>query len=100
MPHFKSRYADQSWIIYDLHRDYGIFYNLEEVQKIKLDFPASFEPLKTATNFFAEAEMDYQILWQDYFSSTNITARKNLKLHLQHIPKRYWKYLVEKQIPQ
>nr|WP_312696155.1 MULTISPECIES: DUF4130 domain-containing protein [Sphingobacterium] len=23
--------------------------------------------------------------------------RKNIKLHLRHVPKRYWKYLVEKQ---
>ncbi|TXD94923.1 DUF4130 domain-containing protein [Gillisia hiemivivida] len=23
-------------------------------------------------------------------------SRKNMKLHLQHVPKRYWKYLTEK----
>lgn len=26
-----------------------------------------------------------------------IDARKNLKLHIQHVPRRYWKYLIEKQ---
>ncbi|MEO6759204.1 MAG: DUF4130 domain-containing protein, partial [Saprospiraceae bacterium] len=25
-----------------------------------------------------------------------IPERRNLKLHLQHVPKRYWKYLTEK----
>ncbi|RZJ49641.1 MAG: DUF4130 domain-containing protein, partial [Chryseobacterium sp.] len=25
-----------------------------------------------------------------------IVERKNLKLHVQHVPKRYWKYLTEK----
>ena len=38
----------------------------------------------------------YQKLWQQYFSSVNIAARKNMKLHIQHMPKRYWKHLVEK----
>lgn len=32
-----------------------------------------------------------------HFKSTNITERKNTKLHVQHIPKRYWRYLTEKQ---
>ncbi len=26
----------------------------------------------------------------------DISSRQNLKLHLQHLPKRYWKYLTEK----
>ena len=29
--HFKSRYADQKWIIYDIKRNYGLFYDLEKV---------------------------------------------------------------------
>ncbi|MGY0039833.1 TIGR03915 family putative DNA repair protein [Pedobacter sp. NJ-S-72] len=31
--HFKNRYADQQWIIYDLKRDYGLFYDLQKVKK-------------------------------------------------------------------
>ena len=95
--HFKSRYADQKWIIYDLSRNYGIFYNLETVDTITLDFPSDFDPIKTTEAFFSSEEIEFQTLWQDYFNSTNIPSRKNLKLHVQHIPKRYWKYLSEKQ---
>jgi hypothetical protein len=29
---------------------------------------------------------------------TNIKERKNDKLHVQHVPKRYWKYLTEKKM--
>lgn len=29
--HFKSRYADQKWIIYDLKRNFGIAYDLRVV---------------------------------------------------------------------
>ncbi|MGK4566274.1 DUF4130 domain-containing protein [Flavobacterium sp. 3HN19-14] len=47
-------------------------------------------------NTLRDKEGLYALLWNDYFKSTNIPARKNMKLHLQHVPKRYWKYLTEK----
>ncbi|MEM1405920.1 MAG: TIGR03915 family putative DNA repair protein, partial [Bacteroidota bacterium] len=34
--HFKKRYADQQWLIYDTQRDYGLYYDLETMQLIKL----------------------------------------------------------------
>ncbi|SHG59811.1 TIGR03915 family putative DNA repair protein [Pedobacter caeni] len=96
MKHFKDRYADQKWIIYDIKRHYGLFYNLEVVEEIRMKFehPTFNSP---STEIFSEKEELYQALWKDYFKSTNIPARKNTKLHLQHVPKRYWKYLTEKQ---
>lgn len=95
--HFQSRYADQKWIIYDLSRKYGIFYDLKTVETITLELPSTLDPVKTSLEFFSAEEIYFQKLWQDYFKSTNILSRKNLKLHVQHIPKRYWKYLSEKQ---
>ncbi|MHA7944277.1 TIGR03915 family putative DNA repair protein [Formosa sp. 3Alg 14/1] len=95
--HFKKRYADQKWLIYDLKRKYGIYYNLEQVDIITLEFDADFDPSKTSSDLFADIELEFQQLWNDYFKSTNIESRKNMKLHIQHVPKRYWKYLSEKQ---
>ncbi|WP_047546439.1 TIGR03915 family putative DNA repair protein [Psychroserpens sp. Hel_I_66] len=95
--HFKGRYADQKWIIYDIKRNYGLSYDLKKVEIINLDFPAKFDFTKTDDNFFAEQEFEFQKLWQDYFKSTNIKSRKNMRLHIRHVPKRYWKYLSEKQ---
>lgn len=95
--HFKSRYADQKWLIYDIKRNYGIFYDLSKVDFIQLDFNTSdIDPRKTSDEQFAESEMDFQKLWFQYFKSTNIEARVNMKLHIRHVPKRYWKYLSEK----
>lgn len=94
--HFKSRYADQKWLIYDIKRQYGIFYDLHKVETIEMVFPEGFDFTKTSTCFFASEEFDFQTLWQDYFKSTNIESRKNTKLHIRHVPKRYWKYLSEK----
>jgi probable DNA metabolism protein len=93
--HFKSRYADQKWIIYDLKRLYGIYYDLHDTQYITLDFAASAKP-NEVISAFSEDEGIYQHLWKNYFKSVNIPARKNTKLHVRHIPKRYWKHLTEK----
>ncbi len=95
---FKNRYADQRWIIYDLRRKYGLSYDLESVSEISLDLSpdiAEGQPLPAAQR--DQKEELYSLLWKDYFRSTNIPARKNMKLHVQHVPKRYWKYLIEKQ---
>ncbi|WP_322790524.1 TIGR03915 family putative DNA repair protein [Tenacibaculum tangerinum] len=95
--HFKSRYADQKWLIYDIKRKYGLFYNLDSVEIIELEFDKSFDFSKTSDKIFTVEELEFQQLWKDYFKSTNIASRKNTKLHTQHVPKRYWKYLSEKQ---
>lgn len=95
--HFKNRYADQQWIIYDLKRDYGLFYDLSTVEEINIDFNQRQKTTGIANAIVSEKEGLYAVLWKDYFKSTNIQARKNTKLHVQHVPKRYWKYLTEKQ---
>lgn len=99
--HFKNRYADQKWLIFDTKRHYGIFYDLNYVQTLEIQnntpgvnhthLPATLEIE------WDETEKEFQNLWKNYFKSTNIQSRKNTKLHLQQVPKRYWKYLVEKQ---
>ncbi|WP_199562660.1 TIGR03915 family putative DNA repair protein [Pedobacter chinensis] len=95
--HFKNRYADQQWIIYDLKRKYGLYYDLQTVEEITVDFSADVNQKNPATILMDEKEELYAVLWKDYFKSANIVARKNTKLHIKHVPKRYWKYLTEKQ---
>ena len=90
---FKNRYADQRWIIYDLKRKYGLYYDLHKVDEIMLEEAPS---LKTSADLLHDKEHLYGLLWKDYFKSTNIPARKNMKLHIRHVPKRYWQYLAEK----
>jgi len=94
--HFRNRYADQQWIIYDVKRGYGIFYNLEGVEIVSLNLDEiHFNRMRKSTSF-TEMEYQYQDLWNNYFKSTNIKSRINRKLHTKHVPKRYWKYLSEK----
>ncbi|MCX2573604.1 TIGR03915 family putative DNA repair protein [Pedobacter sandarakinus] len=96
--HFKNRYADQQWVIYDLKRKYGLHYNLNTVEEITVDFTDGVNKKQPTAALMDEKEGLYTLLWKDYFKSANIVSRKNTKLHLQHVPKRYWKYLTEKQL--
>lgn len=94
--HFEKRYADQQWLIYDNKRNYGLYYNLQTVETVELSIDDTVNPNTGKALWMDEQEELYQTLWQQYFKSVNITSRKNVKLHLQHVPRRYWQYLSEK----
>ncbi len=93
--HFRDRYADQKWLIYDLKRKYGIYYDLDKVEYMEVEFSTDGDKSKLPEIYFGDEQL-YQHLWKNYFNSVNIPSRKNLKLHLRHIPKRYWRHLTEK----
>lgn len=94
---FKNRYADQKWLIYDVKRAYGYYYNLEFVSEVALHEDNSTKNSSGISISFDPNEEQVQNLWKSYFKGTNIESRRNMKLHLRHVPKRYWKYLTEKQ---
>lgn len=94
--HFEGRYADQRWLIYDGKRKYGIYYDLEKVDTVAIEFNQGAAPSGVIAEISDEREAFYQELWRRYFKSVTIEARRNMKLHLQHMPKRYWKHLTEK----
>ena len=99
--HFKNRYQDQRWLIYDEQRHYGIYYDLNEIHQVKMNPQAIDQHIDTGFSQDFMIELDdeevlYDQLWKDYFNSVNIEARKNLKLHIQYVPKRYWRYMNEK----
>lgn len=94
--HFKNRYADQKWLIFDLKRNYGIYYDLNTVSTLEIVKDGGHNKPSVLAVEWDSTEFEYQKLWKNYFKSTNIKSRKNTKLHLQHVPKRYWRYLTEK----
>lgn len=94
--HFEDRYADQRWLIYDTRRRYGIHYDLERVEYVTFAEANHLQFRQLSADILNQQEGDYQTLWKSYFDAVNIPERKNMKLHLQHVPKRYWKYLTEK----
>lgn len=98
--HFQRRYADQPWVIFDTRRHYGLHYNLTHLSFIDANSDIlSFTTTTATVNAPLEGlEDQYQQLWKQYFKSVTIQERRNIKLHLRHMPRRYWKYLIEKQV--
>ena len=96
-PHFKKRYADMTWMIFDERRNYALNYDgkdlhwSEPIDAGTTDLPANraAEP--------APAEDAYRSLWKTYFHHVNIPGRRNLKLQMRHMAKRHWKHMVEMQ---
>lgn len=100
--HFRQRYQDQYWAIYDVVRGYGIYYDKSKSTPSR---PADLQTitdldgavLRNPASIHSKDEQRYQKFWQGYFTNVNIKERKNSRLHKQYLPQRYWKYLSEKQ---
>ena len=101
--HFRQRYQDQHWAIYDVARGYGLYYDKSKSTPSR---PADLQTitnlddavLRNPASIHSEDEQRYQKFWQGYFTNVNIKERKNSRLHKQYLPQRYWKYLSEKQV--
>lgn len=95
--HFKERFNDQPWIIYDTQRNYGVHFNGTDVALISIEDPTfNLENGRLKPSMVAEGEAEYQQLWQVFFKQIAIKERKNMKLQQNFMPKRFWKYLTEK----
>ncbi|MDL2247481.1 TIGR03915 family putative DNA repair protein [Bacteroides sp. OttesenSCG-928-J23] len=96
--HFADRFADQRWLIYDIKRQYGYYYDLQKVEEVTFDTPeAHLVTGMLDESLMATDEKLFQKMWKTYFKAIAIKERINPRLHKQHIPVRYWKYLTEKQ---
>lgn len=96
--HLKKRFADQKWLLYDMKREYGFYYDMEEVREVRFEKKEA----HLLSGFLQEDRMDrdeklFQQLWKEYFKSIGIKERVNPKLHRQNMPVRFWKYMTEKQ---
>jgi probable DNA metabolism protein len=102
-PHFTARFGDQPWLIHDLKRQTGIYYDtlrcrfLPEVE-LNPDAITASRPFSSGQRFecLTTDEEDYQALWDRYFHEIAITERTNRRVQRQRLPKRYWKHLVER----
>lgn len=95
--HLTDRFADQKWLIYDLKREYGYYYDLHETTEVR--FEAKEAHLLSgllSEDLMDENEKLFQQLWKTYFTSIAIKERLNPKLHRQHMPARFWRFMPEK----
>lgn len=86
--HFKRRLVNEKFVIADLRRDKAVVYNGERGNFF--DFEMA-EDLKST-----DAYVD---LWLSFYDAVAIDERKNEKLRMQNMPKKYWNHLPEMNRP-
>lgn len=87
--HFASRLGDQFWVLHDARRGLAAFYNKETWNIAEVPMPEELVMHPDETRM--------QAYWQEYFRRIAIKERGNPNLQRQLMPKKYWKYLIEKQ---
>lgn len=95
--HFTDRFADQPWVIYDLRRRYGYYYDLQTAREITFTDDDRLLGGRLDESLMAEDEKLFQELWRGYFKAMFIKERINLRKQRQDMPVRFWQYLTEKQ---
>ena len=97
LSHFKARFADRKWLIYDTLRNYGFYYDTKTIEQVEINDPAfSTETGKLFADASHNDEEKWQEIWRTYFKKIAIAERKNLLQQRNFMPKRFWKYLTEK----
>ncbi|MDR1646047.1 MAG: TIGR03915 family putative DNA repair protein [Tannerellaceae bacterium] len=96
VPHFADRFAGQQWLIYDVKRQYGYYYDMQTAIEVTLDNNEHLLGGSLDQTLMAADETLFQSLWKDYTRSLTIRERLNPKLQRQHMPRRFWRFLPEK----
>ena len=110
--HFADRFNDQPWLIYDAKRHYGYYYSLtpdpspngegSSYKAIRVTFedevsvPFNLSDGKMDADVLSDDDELFQQLWRTYFKAVCIKERMNPKKQLSDMPRRYWKYMTEK----
>lgn len=87
-PHFCDRFSCENFMIYDKTHELGFFYQTtgrrEFFRAEKLELPP-----------VGEEEEAYRALWKRFYDTIAIEGRKNEKLRMTHMHKRYWNNMTE-----
>jgi probable DNA metabolism protein len=96
LPHFMDRFHGLQWLLYDVKRGYGAFYDGRECREAFLS-EEEHTGGRLRDPLLAEDEKHVQSLWKGYFQALGIKERVNPKLQRRCMPRRFWPYLTEKQ---
>lgn len=97
--HFRRRMPSCVWIVYDVRRGYGVRWDTHAMALVTMSDELStalrLNP-HAADELYTDTEHLYQRLWQNYFETISIAARRNPALQRRNMPQRYWRYLIER----
>lgn len=85
--HFIRRLPNENFILHDKNRNKIFVYNTKEYRILSAD--------DLSIPSITEAEEKLQNLWKIFFQTIAIKERKNSRLQMQYMPKKYWQDLVE-----
>jgi len=115
--HFQDRFNDQSWLIYDACRHYGYYYGSPSPAQPDTSLPSANKGMADVVRITFEDEASvpfdltngkldasvlstddqlFQDLWRTYFKAICIRERINPRKQLNDMPRRYWRYMTEK----
>lgn len=98
--HLAERFHDQTWVVYDLARHYGMMHKAGSgpdagFAEVFLD-ERRLEGGFLRGGDLAEGETLLEELWRGYFKTAAIKERANPRLQRNFMPKRFWGLLTEK----
>ena len=98
--HFQDRFNDQQFLIYDAKRHYGYYYDGKAAIRITFEnesaVPFDLGNGKLNDDVISSDDRLLQDLWRTYFKAICIKERMNPRKQLKDMPRRYWKYMTEK----
>ena len=87
--HFANRLKNEYWIIKDVGRN---IYSIYDTIKYYI---ASGENISLKEINTDDTEQEMEALWQSFFDTIGIEARRNKRCQMNFMPKKYWKYIAE-----
>ena len=101
LPLVIDHFRDQPWLIYDAHRRYGYYHDTQTVVRVTFEdgaaLPFDLTTGKLDDSLLSDNDQLFQDLWRTYFKAICIRERINPRKQLNDMPRRYWRYMTEKQ---
>lgn len=86
LSHFKNRFSNEKFAIFDKKRNVIAYYNKENVEILSVE---------SLDYRLSKSEEKISSLWKIFHKNISIKERENKKLQQQNLPKYYWKNLIE-----
>ncbi len=85
--HFVLRYDKEQFMIFDKTHEAALVYQNGKAEILQVDHMTFPE--------ISEDEARYQALWKQFYNTIAIEGRENPRCRMTHMPKRYWKNMLE-----
>lgn len=85
--HFSQRFPEEHFLIYDRTHGMALVYRPRQSKIVAIEDLLLPEP--------DEEEKSYRAMWQLFYNTIEVEGRHNPRCRMNHMPKRYWKYLTE-----